>query len=94
MSEELRAVLGKWSQVLRRVKEQKITVHAWLVDGEPVSVSEGKVLIAFKSVMHRETTEKPANKQLVEQVMSEVFGQPYLLATVMLKDWKNASQPI
>lgn len=94
MSEELRAVLGKWNQVLSRVKEQKIMVHAWLVDGEPVSVSEGKVLIAFKSVMHRETTEKLANKQLVEQVMNEVFGQPYLLTTVMLKDWKKASEQI
>jgi DNA polymerase-3 subunit gamma/tau len=88
---ELRAVLGKWSQVLSRVKEQKITVHAWLVDGEPVSVGDGKVLLAFKSVMHRETTEKPVNKQLVEHVMNDVFGQPYLLATVMLKDWKDAS---
>ncbi|MGF9714502.1 DNA polymerase III subunit gamma/tau [Paenibacillus naphthalenovorans] len=86
-----RGVLQQWSQVLGRVKELKITVHAWLVDGEPVSIHDGRLLVAFKSAMHRETTEKPANKQLIEQVMNEVLGQPYRLVTVMMKDWKAAS---
>ena len=75
-----------------RVKELKITVHAWLVDGEPVSVHDGNVLVAFKSAMHRETTEKPANKQLIEQVMGELLGQPYRLLTIMMKDWKAAAE--
>lgn len=87
-----KTVLGQWSQLLAKVKEQKITVHAWLVDGEPVSISDGNVLVAFKSAMHRETTEKPANKQLIEQVMSELYGQPYRLVTVMLKDWRGAAE--
>jgi DNA polymerase-3 subunit gamma/tau len=91
---EVRAVLSKWNQVLARVKEHKITVHAWLVDGEPVSVSEDRLLLAFKSSMHRETTEKPANRQLIEQVVSEVIGRPYRLATVMLKDWKTAAEQV
>ncbi|WP_248929128.1 DNA polymerase III subunit gamma/tau [Paenibacillus hamazuiensis] len=89
---EIRAVKGKWSQVLARVKEQKITVHAWLVDGEPVAVSDERLLIAFKSAMHRETTERPANKQLIEQVIAELIGQPYRLATVMMKDWSAAAE--
>lgn len=86
-----RGVLQQWSQVLGRVKELKITVHAWLVDGEPVSIHDGQLLVAFKSAMHRETTEKPANKQLIEQAMNEVLGQPYRLVTVMMKDWNAAS---
>jgi DNA polymerase III subunit gamma/tau len=86
-----KTILGQWSQLLGRVKEQKITVHAWLVDGEPVSIADGNVLVAFKSAMHRETTEKPANKQLIEQVMSELFGQSYRLVTVMMRDWKGAA---
>jgi DNA polymerase-3 subunit gamma/tau len=77
--------------VLSRVKEQKITVHAWLVDGEPVAVRDQIVLVAFKSAMHKETTEKPANKQLIEQVLGELFEQPLKLATVMVKDWKDAA---
>ncbi|TVY10847.1 DNA polymerase III subunit gamma/tau [Paenibacillus cremeus] len=87
----IRTVLQQWGQVLGRVKELKITVHAWLVDGEPVSINDGNLLVAFKSAMHRETTEKPANRQLIEQVMAELLGQPYRLVTVMLKDWKAAA---
>jgi DNA polymerase-3 subunit gamma/tau len=90
-STEFKAVLQKWSQVLGRVKEQRITIHAWLVDGEPVSVHGDAVLVAFKSSMHRETTEKPANKQLIEQVIADITGNTYRLVTVMIKDWKAAA---
>ncbi|MGG2197327.1 MULTISPECIES: DNA polymerase III subunit gamma/tau [Paenibacillus] len=91
-SPEFRHAAQQWSQVLGRVKELKITVHAWLVDGEPVGLSDTNLLVAFKSAMHRETSERPANKQLIEQAFQEVIGQPYRLVTVMLKDWKAATE--
>ncbi|NOU91987.1 DNA polymerase III subunit gamma/tau [Paenibacillus sp. LMG 31456] len=93
-SQDTKSVLQKWSQVLSRVKEQRITIHAWLVDGEPVSVHGDAVLVAFKSSMHRETTEKPANKQLIEQVMTDVLGSPYRLISIMIKDWKSAADQV
>jgi DNA polymerase-3 subunit gamma/tau len=88
---ECKSIILRWSQVLIRVKEQKITIHAWLVDGEPVSLYNDNVLVAFKSAMHRETTEKPANKQIIEQVMAEILGKPLRLVTMMLKDWQAAA---
>ncbi|WP_438434029.1 DNA polymerase III subunit gamma/tau [Gorillibacterium sp. sgz500922] len=90
-TELLKQATLKWSQVLAMVKERKITVHAWLIDGEPVGYAADTVLLAFKSSMHRETTEKPANKQLIEQAMSEILGHPVQLATVMMKEWKEAT---
>lgn len=80
----------KWSAVLSQVKDRKITIHAWLTDGEPASLYEDTVLLAFNSAMHRETTEKPANKQLIEQVMSEVFGHAMRFSSMMKKDWNEA----
>lgn len=88
-SPEFTAVQSKWSQVLQGVKDEKITIHAWFVNGEPVSVLEDAVLVAFKNDIHRETTEKPANKQLIEMVMERVLGSPYRLVTMMLKDWND-----
>lgn len=82
----------KWGELLQRVKDAKITVHAWLVDGDPVSAADEAVLVAFKSMMHRETTEKPANRELIEHVLREVFGRPIRLATVMMKDWQAAAE--
>jgi DNA polymerase-3 subunit gamma/tau len=75
--------------VLSRVRDKKITVHAWLVDGEPVAVTEEAVLVAFKNEIHCKTTEKPANKQLIEEVISELLGRPLTLETIMQKDWKE-----
>lgn len=80
----------KWSEVLQRVKDAKITVHAWLVDGEPVSTIDDAILLAFKNTMHRETTEKQANRDIIEKVMQDVLGKPLRLVTVMLKDWQVA----
>ncbi|AIQ10708.1 DNA polymerase III subunit gamma/tau [Paenibacillus durus] len=81
----------QWSQVLQAVKEEKVTVHAWFVDGEPVSMTDDAVLVAFKNTIHRETTEKPANKQVIERVLETRLGKPYRLVTVMLRDWNEAS---
>ncbi len=91
-SEPYRLAMREWPAVLQRVKERKITVHAWLVDGEPVSATEDVVLVAFKNTFHRDTTEKPANKELIESAMAEVFGRPLRLATMLLKDWKAAEE--
>jgi len=89
-SEETRKVKARWPEVLQRVKDVRISVHAWLIDGEPVSATGGQVLIAFRNTMHRQTTEKPANREIIEGVMGDVFGAPMRLATVMAKEWQAA----
>ncbi|WP_169713805.1 DNA polymerase III subunit gamma/tau [Paludifilum halophilum] len=86
-AECLQRVRQQWPEVLSRVKEQKITVHAWLINGEPVAATENSVLVAFKNSIHRETTEKEANKSIIQQVMSRIFGSSQQLVTVMSSDW-------
>ncbi len=89
VEDELQQVVENWSVILQRVKEEKITVHAWLVDGEPVATTSSEIIIAFKNDMHRITTEKPANRQLIEQVIEEIVGKRLQISTVMKKDWKQ-----
>ncbi|MCT1404058.1 DNA polymerase III subunit gamma/tau [Paenibacillus sp. p3-SID867] len=92
--EDFTSVQRQWAQILQNVKEEKVTVHAWLMDGEPVSVWEDKVLVAFKNNIHRETTEKPANKQVIEGVLESTLGKPYHLVTMMLRDWSDAVEGV
>jgi DNA polymerase-3 subunit gamma/tau len=87
---EFNIIRMKWNDVLQGVKDAKITVHAWLKDGEPVSAADGAVLVAFKNTMHRETTEKPANREIIEKVMNDILGETSRIVTVMLKDWQAA----
>ncbi|WP_028594976.1 DNA polymerase III subunit gamma/tau [Paenibacillus assamensis] len=87
-SPQFQQVRGQWGQVLQRVKEVGVTIHAWLVNGEPVSMLEDGLLVAFKNTIHRDTTEKPSNREVIERVLQEVLGKPYRLDTMMLKDWE------
>ncbi len=88
--EDFTRVSSSWSKVLQRVKEVKVTIHAWFVNCDPVSIHEDAILVAFKHDMHRETIEKAANRQIVESVLEEVLGSPYRLITMMQKDWLEA----
>ncbi|MFX3634680.1 MAG: DNA polymerase III subunit gamma/tau [Candidatus Pristimantibacillus sp.] len=90
-SPESGQVRMKWAEILQRVKEAKITVHAWFVDGDPVAATDDSVLVAFKNTMHRETTEKPAHREIIERVLQDVFAKPVRLATVMVKEWQAAT---
>jgi DNA polymerase-3 subunit gamma/tau len=87
---DTKAALMKWSQVLGLVKEKKITVHAWFVNGDLVSMLDDVVLVAFKNEMHRNTTEKPENKLIIEQVLTSAFSKPMRLLTIMRKEWDDA----
>lgn len=91
-SGDFAAVSKQWSLVLQGVKDEKVTVHAWFVDGEPVSVMEDAVLVAFKNTIHRDTTEKPANRQVIENVLAARLGKPYRLVTILMRDWNEAAQ--
>ncbi|MHA7967565.1 DNA polymerase III subunit gamma/tau [Paenibacillus sp. CAU 1782] len=89
-SQESVAARAKWANVLQRVKEEKVTLHAWLKDGELVSVSSATLLLAFRNDIHRETTEKPNHREIIERIAGEVLGSSYGLATVMQKEWQAA----
>jgi len=88
--QETQAARMKWGEIMARVKERKVTVQAWLKDSELVSVTDGQLLLTFKNEMHREMTERPSHREIIEQVSAEVMNQPYQIVTVMLKDWQAA----
>ncbi|MFC6333924.1 DNA polymerase III subunit gamma/tau [Paenibacillus septentrionalis] len=88
--QETQAARMKWGEIMARVKERKVTVQAWLKDSELVSATDGQLLLTFKNEMHREMTERPSHREIIEQVSAEVMNQPYQIVTVMLKDWQAA----
>ena len=86
-------VKHEWPEVLIKVKNQKINVHAWLIDGEPVCAADNRIVLAFKSVMHRDTTSKQENLKLIERVVKDHLGREFQLVNVMLKDWQQIEEP-
>lgn len=96
--DQVTKIKGHWAEILQRVKDEKITVHAWLVDGEVVGATESAVMVAFKSKIHRDTTEREANRTIIENVIEQVLGAAIKLKTCMSEEWgepqkKKESQP-
>ncbi len=91
-SQEFQQIRMQWNEVLQRVKEAGISIHAWLINGEPVSAIQDSVLIAFKNEIHRETTEKPANREVIERVLQTVLKRDFKFSTIMVKEWLAATE--
>lgn len=90
--EHTRLVKEKWGEILERIRSQWIFVHAWLVDAEVAVASPDAVLLVFKTPIHRETTEKATNRQVIARVMYEVLGKKYNMVTLMQEDWAELSK--
>ncbi len=87
--DNLQVVLKAWPDILQKVKQKKVTVHAWFLDGEPVSVTKDIIIVAFNNVMHRDTTNKEQNLKLIEEVIYEQLGTKYHLFNTMQKEWNQ-----
>ncbi|MFZ5943175.1 MAG: DNA polymerase III subunit gamma/tau [Bacillota bacterium] len=73
----LTQVKKRWSEVLEKIKQLKITTHAFLYPGEIKGLDEeGFLVIAFKdnSKFHRDKISQPENKDLVEKAIAEVIN--------------------
>ncbi|KEO81474.1 DNA polymerase III subunit gamma/tau [Tumebacillus flagellatus] len=97
--EALAHVQNYWQRVLDEVKKQKITAQAWLLAGNPVAVSNGFIIVAFKSPIHKETIMKPIHKDIIDAVFTQLMnGAPTQLYAVMENEWerfaKNMPVPV
>ncbi|MDQ0340609.1 DNA polymerase-3 subunit gamma/tau [Caldalkalibacillus uzonensis] len=88
----LKQLLEKWPAILEEVKQKQIMVHAWLRDGEPVASGPSFFLLAFKSSIHRETTEKESHRQLIEQVVQQYLQTEAQMVTIMYNEWEDLKQ--
>jgi DNA polymerase-3 subunit gamma/tau len=67
----------RWGDILDRVKQNKITAHAFLIAGEPKAIDDkGFLLISFDEThkFHYDQISKPENRSIVEKALLEVIG--------------------
>jgi DNA polymerase-3 subunit gamma/tau len=82
----------QWATILEEVKRKKITVHAWLIDSEPVVCSNEFFLLAFKNVIHRETTEKESHRLIIEEVVGQHLQSSAKMVTIMYNEWSEVKE--
>jgi len=73
---DLAAVRRVWPQIRERVKEIKVTTHAFLLEGKPQEVRGGELVILFPPdrSFHRGEMEKESHRGVLERALEEILG--------------------
>lgn len=81
----LNLIKQKWPEVLEKVKKQKKSTHAFLLEGKPVKIEGGNLFLAFRDgySFHKDKFNQPENKDYVEEVLNSIFGESLILNSVM-----------
>lgn len=82
----------QWAIILEEIKKKRITVHAWLIDSEPVASSTDFFILAFKSGIHQETTEKESHRQIIEEIVSHHLQSSAKMVTIMYNEWSEVKE--
>lgn len=65
-----------WQEILQRIKKVRMSAKAFLIEGQPVNIKEGSLILTFpvEYTFHKEKVEQPDNRNAIEQVIREVTG--------------------
>ncbi|MDR1069476.1 MAG: DNA polymerase III subunit gamma/tau [Gracilibacteraceae bacterium] len=81
----LETVQGLWPKLLDEVRGKKRSTHALLLEGSPAAWRDGVLYLAFPdgNVFHKGKFTQAENKNIVEEILSRLLGQPAALQSVL-----------
>ncbi|MDR1193084.1 MAG: DNA polymerase III subunit gamma/tau [Peptococcaceae bacterium] len=82
-----------WSEILRQVKEQKVTLHAFLKAVEEQSLAADTLLLLFdpeKGRFHKERCQEKENLELLTKITGQALGRPVTITC----DFKKKEDPL
>lgn len=81
-----------WPTILQSIKQQRMTLYAWLADGQIVETSNNTVIMTFVGDFHCNTVLKPENKQFIEQEIERELGHALELKAYTRNVWEKRSE--
>jgi DNA polymerase-3 subunit gamma/tau len=92
---DLAAVRRAWPQIKERVKEKRITTHAFLLEGKPQEVEDGELVILFPPdrSFHRGELEKEDHRLVLEEALEEVLGVSLTVRAAMEEPVSREEEP-
>jgi len=80
-------VRGQWEKILKEVKKKRISAHAMLIEGKPVGMQDGSLIIVFRKgfEIHKDMIAK-SYREIIETAIEEVTGQKVHLKCMMEED--------
>lgn len=79
------SIMRVWSDVLKKIKSEKISVQALLSEGKPVNVENNLVIIAFPEGFgfHKDAVSKDETKEYIEKTISNFLNTDVKVKFIM-----------
>lgn len=73
---DFNTILNNWSDILKKIKTDRISIHALLMEGRPVGLEGNTINVSFEEgfAFHKEAIDKKENREYIEGVIEEYFG--------------------
>jgi len=87
-------ITAKWPEILAKVKKEKKSTHAFLLEGRPAGVRDHTLYLVFgdKFSFHRDKFTQPENKNVLEKVLEQVTGVNLTLCSLLEKEYNSLKQ--
>lgn len=87
--QNLQQLKAKWEEVMEKLRREKISAHACLIESQLVACSGTSFLLAFKYDIHCQMITEAKNREVVERLVGEVCGRGMEMSTVPLSEWEK-----
>ena len=81
-------VKAEWENILKRIKSEKISLHALIMEGKPVSFKNNVLTISFGEGFgfHKDAIDKPDNKTFIQNIISSYLNAKIEVRFIMDAD--------
>ncbi|WP_422487265.1 DNA polymerase III subunit gamma/tau [Gudongella sp. DL1XJH-153] len=88
----LEGVRNSWAKVMQIIKSRKINIYALVMEGEVSQLQGNRITLSYKDgfEFHKDAVNSNQNKEFLEEILTEFFGQKIELLVIM----KGCEMPI
>lgn len=84
-------ISSAWSEILKKIKADRISIHAFLMEGNLVNLNDNILTISFEDGFgfHKEAVEKRENKEYIEGIINNYLGSNIKINCIMSSELQN-----
>ncbi|RBW67328.1 DNA polymerase III subunit gamma/tau [Bacillus taeanensis] len=86
--QDLNRLRSVWGDVMERIRQEKVSAHAWLKDSQPVACSDDTFVLSFQYELHSQMALKDNIRSTLENVLTNVLGKQLAMLTILEEDWQ------
>jgi len=80
-----------WPNILTKIKKTRISLYSFITFNNSITIENGKIIIGFnkKHAFHKEILEKKNNKFLLQELIKEEIGVPFIVECAINENKTN-----